>query len=254
MSWQTKTERTRRGVKFAVPNASMSGNMWLEIGYQAFKQEHTGEKIYFWMPNHRMVRKGKDDVIKIIKGEPMNFAESLVVAKYVMLTALRRKSEATPEMADEIDTLTWHSMKVTMLQAMAAAETDPLAIVLQGHWKDPKGAMVLKYARNRLAIPIRTIKVLTDRAAKAWRPEQEPEDGPIVDYDSDNEMNQFYIAVTDLSKLHLAKYHAESLTVKGKTACLKFDLHLIEHVGPDCPDVQTLCKACAANRPDLQEL
>jgi hypothetical protein len=184
----------------------------------------------------------------------MKFSESLLAAKYVMRVALIRKSEDTPELKEKIRELTWHSMKVTMLQAMAAAETDPLAIVLQGHWKDPKGAMVLKYARNRLAIPVRTIKVLTERAARAWKPDQEPEDGPIVDYDSDNEVNQFYIAVTDPNKLYLAKYHAESLRTRGKTACLKYDLHLIEHVGPECPDVQTLCKACATNRPDLQEL
>jgi hypothetical protein len=75
-----------------------------------------------------------------------------------------------------------------------------------------------------------------------------------VDYDSDNETNQFYVAITDVNKLHLAKYRAESLRVKGKTACLKFDLRLIEHVGPECPDAQTLCKGCATNRPDLQEL
>ncbi|CAE8678725.1 unnamed protein product, partial [Polarella glacialis] len=256
ISWQTKTERTRRGVKFAVPNASMSGNVWLEVGYQAFKKEHMNEnRRDYWMPNRKMTRNQSGQVAMVIeKTEPMKYQDSLVAAKYVMLLALIRTGKDAPEIRQQIKELTWHSMKVTMLQAMAAAETDPLAIVLQGHWKDPKGAMVLKYARNRLAIPVRTIKVLTERAARAWRPNHEPEDGPIVDYDSDNETNQFYIAITDVTKLHLAKYHAESLRVKGKTACLEFDLRLIEHVGPECPDAQTLCKACATNRPDLQEL
>jgi hypothetical protein len=256
VSWQTKTERTRRGVKFAVPNASMSGNSWLEVGYQAFRKEHQSEhQRDYWMPNHKMAKSAQGGVsLRVEPGEPMKYTESLIAAKYLMNNALIRTSKQTPELQEKIKGLTWHSMKVTMLQAMAAAETDPLAIVLQGHWKDPKGAMVLKYARNRMAIPVRTIKALTERAAKAWKPDLEPEDGPIMDYDSDNEVNQFYIAVTDPTKLHLAKYHAESLKTPGKTACLKHDLHLIEHVGPECPDVQTLCKSCAANRPDLQEL
>jgi hypothetical protein len=70
---------------------------------------------------------------------------------------------------DQARAYTWHSCKATILDTAAHQEENPLAIGLQGHWKDPTGAMPNKYTRKRMAIPLAMI----GRVCKKVREEEE---------------------------------------------------------------------------------
>ena len=51
VSWQTKTERKRRGTKFIVPDVSFSDKPWLQVGWELFLQTISVEdrKRDFWL-------------------------------------------------------------------------------------------------------------------------------------------------------------------------------------------------------------
>ena len=46
--WQTKVERRRRGTRFAVPLASLSGSDWLSEGWTVFQQFKQDRDFFLW--------------------------------------------------------------------------------------------------------------------------------------------------------------------------------------------------------------
>ena len=50
VSWQTKTERKRRGTKFVVPDVSFSKCVWFKVGLDLFNSEFPLVERDFWIP------------------------------------------------------------------------------------------------------------------------------------------------------------------------------------------------------------
>eukprot|EP00439_Symbiodinium_sp_Y106_P016728 s10607_g2.t1 len=50
VSWQTKTERKRRGTKFVVPDVSFSKCAWFKVGLELFDSEFPRVERDFWIP------------------------------------------------------------------------------------------------------------------------------------------------------------------------------------------------------------
>ena len=67
----------------------------------------------------------------------------------------------------EIQAITWHSMRVTMLSAAVEAGVDDKAIGLQANWKDP-GPLVLKYARKRKDLSVGMVRNLAAQLREQW--------------------------------------------------------------------------------------
>ena len=65
--------------------------------------------------------------------------------------------------AEQAHEYTWHSCKCTIIDRGFELGEDPLALGMQGHWKDPMGPMSLKYARHKLTRPIEMVKRICSR-------------------------------------------------------------------------------------------
>ena len=50
VSWQTKTERKRRGTKFVVPDVSFSKCVWFKVGLDLFNSNFPLVERDFWIP------------------------------------------------------------------------------------------------------------------------------------------------------------------------------------------------------------
>jgi hypothetical protein len=164
-SWQTKTERKRKSVPFVVADQSVQCQGWLHKGWAAF-QQNLMSKRDFWMPH--VSHKG--GVFRMHLDQRMEYADSAKTFT-AMLIAVGRLS---PEQAE---IFSWHSCKATILDTAAHQEENPLAIGLQGHWKDPTGAMPNKYTRKRMAIPLAMI----GRVCKRIRAEEESVPAPAAE-------------------------------------------------------------------------
>ena len=51
VSWQTKSERKRRGTKFVVPDVSFSKHSWFKTGLNLFEREFPLVERDFWIPD-----------------------------------------------------------------------------------------------------------------------------------------------------------------------------------------------------------
>ena len=79
-----------------------------------------------------------------------------------------------------INNLTIHSCRVTLLDAAVHAGRSTEEIGLQANWKDP-GPLVLKYTRNRTAVPAVMVRQLVHDMVQSSHPVQEDEDTMLVD-------------------------------------------------------------------------
>ena len=179
----------------------------------------------------------------------MQYQDFAPVFRHVIAMACMRQGARKKEAGHLAGKLTPHSMKVTFLNEAAHAGADDKAMNLQGHWADGQNRMALKYARNRMAIPARMIKVLVDQAKLRWHPKAPEEE--VVDYDSGDEVEMYYLLGDRVSSIETAKYHVQSRTDRAKTACLRYLMERMECIGPLAPGESNLCRACQAKRPDL---
>ena len=73
--WQAKTERKRKGTKFAVPLVGLSGKPWLEAGWEEFKKVEPRSRDFF-VPE-------VDDEWSFLEAPP-TYARSLWWLQYVI--------------------------------------------------------------------------------------------------------------------------------------------------------------------------
>ena len=147
----------------------------------------------------------------------------------------------------EIQTITWHSMRVTMLSAAVEAGVDDKAIGLQANWKDP-GPLVLKYARKRKDISVGMVRNLAAQLREQWKPDPEEftvEDREdivepvVIEYVLKNNASAAKITAADV-KFHIFHpAHNPTQTLCGRLEiadCLSF--------GAEPPG--DVCKICLA--------
>ena len=165
--WQTKVERRRKGTRFAIPKCSVSGADWFEAGWEAFQPFIDDRDFFIW---DLMTEKEFDRV-------PVSYTRSMAWMKFFFGKALNVAIETNlikegerNELEKEVQMITWHSMRVTMLSAAVHSGVDDKAISLQANWKDP-GPMVLKYARKRKDLSISMVKNLAIELREGWMPD-----------------------------------------------------------------------------------
>ena len=131
--WQTKVERKRKGTRFAVPKCSVSGADWFSIGWTAFQPFRDDRDFFIW---DLKTEKEFDRV-------PITYTRSMAWMKFLFTRALNLAIKTKcihdgdrEKFEKEIQTITWHSMRVTMLSAAVEAGVDDKAIGLQANWNE----------------------------------------------------------------------------------------------------------------------
>ena len=246
--WQTKVERKRRGTKFVVPAVGFSGVEWLAIGWELFEAESRDRD--FWTPDLNSREE--------FRNTPPDHARSVQWLKVIARSAFERfapdrqlSPKALREAAAQINKLTAHSARVTLLDAAVHAGRTTEEIGLQANWKNP-GPLVLKYTRNRSSVPARMVQELVRDMLAQEHPVQESED---VFLDTPEtltpEAPEFFLKQPAPGSYYDYRYHCSHPTDPDRTACNKLDLADCNSMGTILPDVSVLCKACLKARPGV---
>ena len=244
MIWQTKVERKRRGTRFAVPKCSVSGVDWFQIGWAAFQPFRDDRDFFIWD------LKTESEFDRV----PVTYTRSMAWMKYMFNKAVEVgikykviEEKDREDYVTEIQGITWHSMRVTMLAAAVEAGVDDKAIGMQANWKDP-GPLVLKYARKRKDLSVGMVRNLAAQLRERWTPDPEEftvDDSvevvePVVlEYVLKNNTSAAKISAADV-KFHI--FHAgHSFT---HTMCGKLEIKDCISFGAEPPG--DVCKVCLA--------
>ncbi|CAL1152073.1 unnamed protein product [Cladocopium goreaui] len=249
VAWQTKVERKRRGTKFVVPHVGFSGSDWLRAGWQLLQNEHFALARDYWMRdlNSR----------EAFRNGPAQYQRSVQWLRFFGRYALNHYHQGEEvefkELAAVVNTLTAHSARVTMLDAAVHAGRSTEEIGLQANWKNP-GPLVLKYTRNRSAIPAKMVQQLVKDMLTQEHPVEVSDDTELDAVDqSALDQFQFYIKTNCSAAAYDCRYHCAALGEEEALACGRLKLVDCTHVGSCLPDIAMLCKHCARVRPEIAE-
>ena len=149
------------------------------------------------------------------------------------------------ELAVGIQGVSWHSMRVTLLDAAVKNQVDSKIIGLQANWRDP-GPMVLKYARQRKDLSVAMVKKLAKDLTETWTPDKdqfEADDDPDVVEPSMSE----FVLKDNVSEKALTssevKYHIVNRSINPDfSLCGKIPLTEAVSFGSEPPG--PVCKLC----------
>ena len=245
VAWQTKVERRRKGTRFVVPQVGFSQAPWLQTGWQLFQAQENDRD--YWIPELNSREQ--------FRFVPPSYQRSVQWLKVLAREAVDRLSEATAaektKCATVINQLSAHSARVTLLDAAVHAGRSTEEIGLQANWKNP-GPLVLKYTRNRSAVPAQMVRQLVQDLLREAHPVQETEDILLDDpEDSALDTVQFFFKQPSPGSYYDYKYHCSQSVDPSRVACNKFLLEECIAMGSVLPDISVLCKACARARPDV---
>ena len=152
---------------------------------------------------------------------------------------------------DQISKLTWHSARVTLLNAAVHGKKDASAIAVQANWADT--TLVLKYARDRRTVSLAMVNELVAEMRGGWTPQGDP-----VDYEEDlfldDDVPKFFTKIPKATranfKVELLKWHVSHRDDLTKTQC---GIPLVEcdPMGTLLAHVGVLCNRCLSSRPEL---
>ena len=247
VAWQTKVERKRRGTKFVVPHVSFSGSDWLRPGWQLLQNEHFGLARDFWMRdlNSR----------EAFREAPAQYQRSVQWLKFIGRYALNHYHDGSDvefkELGTTVNGLTAHSARVTMLDAAVHAGRSTEEIGLQANWKNP-GPLVLKYTRNRSAIPAKMVQQLVKDMLVQAHPAEGTEDAVLDSEDpSAFDQFQFFVKTNGSAAAYDCRYHCAAAGEPAAIACGRLKLDECTHVGSCLPELSMLCKHCSRARPEI---
>ena len=189
---------------------------------------------------------------------PITYSRSLAWLKFCVVRALEisvKKGHLDPAKGDDLSkgvhSISWHSMRVTLLDAAVKNQVDTKIIGLQANWRDP-GPMVLKYARQRKDLSVAMVKKLAKDLRETWTPDAdrfEADDDPDVVEPSVAE----YVLKDNVSEKALAssdvKFHIINRAINSEfSLCGKIPLGETISFGTEPPG--PICKLCetAQNR------
>ena len=247
VAWQTKVERKRRGTKFVAPHVSFSGVDWLRAGWQLLMQEDLERD--FWIRNLNTREQ--------FQAAPANYQRSVQWLKFLGRYAVEHYHEEAHEEFKElgavVNKLTAHSARVTMLDAAVHAGRSSEEIGLQANWKNP-GPLVLKYTRNRSAIPAKMVQQLVQDMLVHQHPQVSSEEVELDSYDpAALDQIQFFTKSDGPSSSYDYRFHCTAREDSTVIACGRIDLEACTNVGSYLPDRSVLCKHCARARPEVLE-
>ena len=168
VAWQTKTERKRKGTRYAVPKVGMTEYGWVHDGFDIYQSNMPSDHFSgdFWLVS--------GDVDHMNHTVPMSYEEYSKMLKQMLQLAC----DANPcglvdkavldTMRESAEKATGHSPKVTVVNMMAHAGVSGTALQLQGNLRDQ--SMPAKYIRDRKAIPVNFLSALTRDMRKDFHP------------------------------------------------------------------------------------
>ena len=156
VAWQTKVDRKRRGTSFVVPDVAFGDRSWLVERLTWLRRVAPAS---FWDRDYMLIE--TDTSPSLNWDRPLLYHDFVAGLRAICGRAtlvVGAGSEAIDDLGRAARNLTAHSLRVTMLDAMAHAGSGQLPLLVQGNWRDP--SMPLKYARDRKAISVAAIKDL----------------------------------------------------------------------------------------------
>ncbi|CAE7931315.1 unnamed protein product [Symbiodinium necroappetens] len=239
VSWQTKSERKRRGTKFVVPDVSFSTHSWLKTGLNLFEMSSLS-----WneISGYRIWSRG-------LCGGRLRQTMRDRCSGCSIWSGMQGK---TPVPLDrKVTDLTWHSARVTMLGQAVHCKRTVHEIGVQANWKNP-GPLILKYTRSRSSLPALMIKDLVSEVSKDYEPECAREDDSIDDPEDRGDcLTEFFIKAPEKGTSYECKFHVCSADSIEEIACKREITSDFVHIGSVLPDPKMLCKLCARARPDV---
>ena len=110
---------------------------------------------------------------------------------------------------------------------------------------------MLKYTRNRSAVPALMVKQLIKDIAKEHHPAQDDVDTLLMDAaEAELETVEFFIKKPSPGSSYEYCFHCSSSVNQESTACNRYSLSDCLSVGEVLPDASVLCKVCARARPE----
>ncbi|CAE7374222.1 unnamed protein product, partial [Symbiodinium necroappetens] len=226
VSWQTKTERKRRGTKFVVPDVAFSKFPWFKEGLEMFEMEFPLVERDFWIPEL--------DSKSSWRPTPPEYARSLQWLHHLVFVAGKEDEVAQPILSNITD-LSWHSARVTMLDQAVHFDRSAQEIGVQANWKNP-GPLVLKYTRSRSSLPAKMIKELVQEISREFTPECAQEDDEIDDHeDRDVTLTEFFVKAPEKGSSYDYKFHVCSCDSVEEIACKRAITPEFVHIGSVLP-------------------
>jgi hypothetical protein len=245
VAWQTKVERKRRGTKFVVPLVGFSTVDWLQTGWVLLHNEDLDRD--YWMRDLNTRDAFRD--------HPAVYQRSLQWLRCFCKYALNQYHEGLDaefkQLEQKIMQITARSARVTLLDAAVHAGRSAEEIGLQANWKNP-GPLVLKYTRNRSAIPAKMVQQLVQDMLVQEHPVEESDEVALDDDQSSFAPVQFFVKTTGAMSYDY-RYHCLADGDDSALACGRVNLEDCTNVGSVLPDKACLCKHCARARPDVVE-
>ena len=242
ISWQTKTERKRRGTKFMVPDVAFSKAAWFKVGLDLFNVQFPLVERDFWVPEL--------DTKEQWRTTPPDYARSLQWLHHLVWVA-GREAGLKKEFLDKVTDLTWHSARVTMLDLAVHCDRSVQEIGVQANWKNP-GPLVLKYTRSRSKLPAKMIRDMVQEVSREFVPSCAKTDDTIEDAeDRDLSITEFFVKTPVKGSSYDYRFHVCSADSIEEIACKRAITPEFTHIGSVLPDPKLLCKLCAKARPDV---
>jgi len=234
VAWQTKVERKRRGTKFVVPLVGFSTVDWLQTGWVLLHNEDLDRD--YWMRDLNTRDAFRD--------HPAVYQRSLQWLRCFCKYALNQYHEGLDaefkQLEQKIMQITARSARVTLLDAAVHAGRSAEEIGLQANWKNP-GPLVLKYTRNRSAIPAKMVQQLVQDMLVQEHPVEESDEVALDDDQSSFAPVQFFAKTTGAMSYDY-RYHCLADGDDSALACGRVNLEDCTNVGSVLPDKACLCK------------
>ena len=270
LCWQTKVDRKRRGTKFAI---AALGFVDLEkirevvpearprlLVHWDLLQQFCPHDRDFWMCDLN----DQDTLID----RPMSYSRGISFVRDLLQFSLNTSGLPTEQEEVRlvlIPKITWHSCKVTLIDAAVQAGENVLAVSIQAHHSNTM--LVEKYTRNRTHVPLQMIGRMAANFRENWSPPAPvrsstgPAPAPLLDDDEFSEAKAtedrplFFVKNISTGittqRMLLQKFHVTACDSLGQLACSKFPVSECLPIGSELPDVEMICKKCRAIRSDI---
>ena len=164
----------------------------------------------------------------------------------------------------DIGAVTPHSLRVTVVDAVAHHGAPELALMVQGNWKD--GRMPAKYVRDRKATPLAYLPSLAADPRSGWRPAARkgaagpaipPAHGAGFEIEVDEEDDDLdYECLSEHQDAAAApstdmNFHGRNARGPSRLVCDRHQLAVCRSLGAAWPERGSFCARCRSHRPDV---
>lgn len=225
-----------------------SGLEWVQEGWSLLSKLDLDRD--FWTPDLNSRNE--------FRPGPPDYSRSVQWMKALARDALtaygKGSKEALVAAAQQVNRLSGHSARVTLLDAAVHAGRSTEEIGLQANWKNP-GPLVLKYTRNRSAVPAKMVQQLVADLLAQEHPVAES-DEVLLDAPEllASDQPEFFLKNPAPGSYYDYRYHCSSADDTDKVPCNKFSIEDCSSAGTVLPDLSVFCKGCARARPDVVQL